>query len=111
MQRTSAPEQGGRGEPLVTVEQVIQMFGKNKIRITPDGIRMLWSIACQPDSGALRTCTNLVMIATITAEQLNLRQIDAKLIKAALKDSVQNETFKDIVDKSTEFLEPLSMVG
>jgi hypothetical protein len=104
MQRTRKPEDGGRGEPLVTIEQVIEMFGKNKVRITTDGIRMLWSIACQEDSGSLRTCGNLVLIATITAEQLGIKWIDARLLKAALRDSVQSETFDKIISDSAEFL-------
>lgn len=111
MQRTAKPEDGGRGDPLVSVEKVREMFAKNKVRVTPDAIRFLWSIACLPDSGSLRTCANIVLIATITAEQLGLKQIDTKLLKAALRDCVQSETFKDLTEKSSEFLEPLAKVG
>jgi DNA transposition AAA+ family ATPase len=111
MQRTREPEHGGRGEPLVTLDQMIEMFGKNKIRITTDGIRMLWSVACLPDDGALRTCTNLVLIATIVAEQQGIKQIDARLLKAALRDSVQSETFNRIVADSNEFLDRLVKVA
>jgi hypothetical protein len=111
MQRTAEPKDGGRGEPLVTVEDVIKMFASNKIKITTDAIRMLWSIACLPESGSLRTCANLVLIATIIAEQLGHTSIDVKLIKAALKDSVQSETFDRMLSDASEFLERLRKAG
>jgi DNA transposition AAA+ family ATPase len=93
MQRTGEQKDGGRGEPLYTIEQIRQVFAKNKIRLTSDATHFLWRLACIPDSGALGTCSNLVLIATIVAEQRGLTSIDAKLLRAALRDSVQPETF------------------
>ena len=93
MQRTRDRKDGGRGEPLVTVEQVRDMFAKNKVRLTADASRFLWKLACIPDSGGLGTCANLVLIATIVAEERKLTLIDERLLKAALRDSVQPGTF------------------
>jgi hypothetical protein len=104
MQRTMNENDGGRGEPLVSLQSVIEMFGKNKIRIAADAARFLWALACIPDSGSLRCCTNLVQIATITAEQLGLTLIDTRLLKAALRDSVQGETFSSLVQATGDFL-------
>jgi hypothetical protein len=111
MQRTRDPKDGGRGEPLMTIDQVQKAFAKNKVRLATDAIRFLWSLACLPDSGSMRTCANLVLIATITAEQLKLNLIDVKLLKAALRDSVQSETFQSLVHESAEFLNRLQKAG
>lgn len=96
MQRTRDSKDGGRGEPLYDIDDVRHAFARNKIRLSPDAERFLWKIACIPDSGALGTCANLVLIATIVAEQRGLKVIDEKLLKAALRDSVQPETFDRI---------------
>jgi DNA transposition AAA+ family ATPase len=93
MQRCRESKDGGRGEPLCTIEQVRQMFGKNKIRLTPAAVKWLYDLANIPDSGALRTCSELVEIATITAEQIGHTTIDVPLLQAALRDSVQGDTF------------------
>jgi DNA transposition AAA+ family ATPase len=96
MQRTRDARDGGRGEPLVTIDQIREMFAKNKIRLTRDGEKFLWSLCQIPDSGAVGTCANLVLIATIIAEERSLPSIDAKLLKAALRDSVQGDTFREL---------------
>jgi hypothetical protein len=111
MQRTSSKNEGGKGEPLVTVDQVREMFAKNKVRLAADAVRFLWSLACLPESGSLRLCDNLVRIASITAEHEGFPSIDVRLIKAALKDSVQGETFATLVHQSSEFLERMSKAG
>jgi hypothetical protein len=111
MQRTNSEKDGGRGEPLITVEKVREAFGKNKIRLSADAVRYLWALACVPDSGSMRTCSNMVLIATITAEQLGLAIIDVKLLKAALRDSVQSETFQSLSAETADFLERVSKVG
>lgn len=96
MQRTRDARDGGRGEPLYTIDDVRKAFARNKIRLAPDAERFLWRLACIPDSGSLGLCANLVLIATIVAEQRGLKAIDERLLKAALRDSVQPETFDRI---------------
>jgi len=92
MQRTRDGREGGRGEPLYDIDDIRKAFARNKIRLTPDAERFLWKLACIPDSGALGTCANLVLIATIVAEQRGLKSIDEKLLRAALRDTVQPAT-------------------
>lgn len=112
MQRTREQRDGGRGEPLYTIEDVRKAFGRNKIRLTAEAERFLWRLACIPDSGSLGMCANLVLIATIVAEARGLKSIDEKLLKAALRDSVQPETFDRITTEISHEPAPrLAKVG
>jgi hypothetical protein len=93
MQRTYGKDRGGRDEPLYTIEEIRQVFASNKLKLTTDAVRFLWSLACLPDNGALGTCKNLVLIATILGEHMGRTSIDAPLLRASLNDSVQAPTF------------------
>ena len=53
----------GMGEPLYTVDEVRRIFARSKMRLTPEAIHYLWRLANLPESGALRTCNNLVSMA------------------------------------------------
>lgn len=55
---------GGGGGQLFTVDEVRSIFAQNKMRLAPDAARYLHRLANLPDSGALRTCRNLVAMAT-----------------------------------------------
>ncbi|HEX4123565.1 MAG TPA: ATP-binding protein [Tepidisphaeraceae bacterium] len=55
---------GGRGGALFTTDEIRRVFAKSKMRLTPDAIRYLMILANIPDSGALGTCRNLVIMAT-----------------------------------------------
>jgi hypothetical protein len=111
MQRCADGKDGGRGEPLYTVDNIREVFAKNKIRLTTAAVQMLYKLACIPDSGALRTCRNLVLIATITAEQLKMTSIDAPLLLAALRDSVQKETFDTLYTSLRQQMPAMAKVG
>ena len=99
LQRCKDSRDGGRGEPLVTVQQIRQMFASNKVRLTEGAIRFLYEMASVPDSGALRTCRNLVLIATLVAQERKMQEIDVPLLLAALRDSVQADTFSHLVNQ------------
>lgn len=58
------PASAGLGEPLFTIDEIRAIFGKGKMRIAPDAARYLLELANLPDAGGLRTCTNLVLMAT-----------------------------------------------
>jgi len=96
MQRTRPKSEGGRDEPLFSVEEVREMFAKNKVRVSADGIRFLWKLACIVDSGALGTAKNVVRIATIIATHQGKGLMTAADLWAALRDCVQISTFNDI---------------
>lgn len=96
MQRTRPTDQGGADQPLFTIEQVRQMFATNKVRISPDGIRFIWKLACLPDMGALRLCRNVVRIATLIAVHQGAESISASLLWQSLRDCVQSSTYATI---------------
>jgi len=88
MQRTRETGDGGQGEPLFSVDDIREVFAKNKIRLSADGIRFLAKLANIPDNGALRTCANLVRIATAIAAKQETTQITAELLRQAMQFSV-----------------------
>lgn len=96
MQRTRSPEEGGRDEPLYTIEDIRKVFGSNKLKLTTDAVQFAWRLACIPDDGALGLVRNVVRIATIMGEFQGKTSIDASLLKSALNDCVQPAAFKRI---------------
>jgi DNA transposition AAA+ family ATPase len=55
---------GDGGEPLYSIDEIRAVFARGKMRLTPQAVRYLWMLANLPDSGALGTCRNLVVMAT-----------------------------------------------
>lgn len=53
----------GGGDPLFTIEEIRQIFGKGKMRLATDAAQWLHRLACLPDSGALGECTKTVEAA------------------------------------------------
>lgn len=111
MQRTAEPAKGGRGEPLYTIQDIRDMFAKNKVKITADGIRFLWDLACLPDSGALRACRNIVRIATIIAEHTAAGSIDANRLRAAMRDSIGCSGYERMASRMSERSEVIVNAG
>ena len=60
------------GDALYSIEEIRRVCGRGKMRLAPDAARYLFKLANIPDSGALRTCQNLVIIAT----KINVAQSD-----------------------------------
>ena len=81
-------ENGGTapgGEPLITVEQVREMFAKNKLRLVGGAARWLCEICNQPDSGGIGLCVSIVEYATMMAEITRAGSIDVPLLQQALR--------------------------
>ena len=77
--------EGGSGEPLVTVDQVREMFAKNKLKLTATAARFLCEVCNQPDSGAVGLCAQIVEYATMMADFKRLTSIDLPLLKEAMR--------------------------
>jgi DNA transposition AAA+ family ATPase len=60
--QTEGPNAGGRTDPLFTIEEVKAFLAMKKIRVDRDATRMLWSVACLPNYGTLRTVENALDI-------------------------------------------------
>ena len=56
---------GGRAEPLFTVDEILQVYGRNELKLTRDAGRFLARLCTSPLRGLLRTCTQMVMDATM----------------------------------------------
>jgi hypothetical protein len=76
---------GDGGEPCVSVEQLREMFAKNRLKLTISAARFLCVLANLPDSGSVGLCVRLVEYATELAEQARHGSIDIGDIKAALQ--------------------------
>ncbi|MGB7158161.1 MAG: AAA family ATPase [Tepidisphaeraceae bacterium] len=63
MQRTRGG--GGDGEPLATLDEIRKVCGQGTMRLATDAARYLMRLHNLPDSGAYRTCKNLVVMATM----------------------------------------------
>lgn len=99
LDRARDRKDGGSGEPLFTIDDIRTVFGSNKIRLTPDAERFLCKLACLPDAGGLRTCDNLVRIATRGCARENLSAIDTTMLLRCLKLTVQSEEFRQITTR------------
>jgi len=75
---------GGEGEPLVTVEQIRDIFSKFKLKLTPAGARWLCALARVPDSGALGVCVHVVEYGTMLALAAKQTSLDVPMLKRAL---------------------------
>lgn len=61
---TGGPGTEGDGQ-LYTIDEIRAIFGKDKMRLAPDAARYLLRLANLPDSGALRSCRNLIKMAML----------------------------------------------
>ena len=94
MERTRNADEGGRGEPLVTLDEIRRAFGSNKIRLATGAERFLLALACLPDGGAMRTCEQVVTFATILAAAAGEATISEGLIREACRRSMPASKFQ-----------------
>jgi len=86
MLATGGPD--GRGQPLVDVGQVVEMFGKNKLKITAAAARWLCGLINRPDTGGVGLCEQLVEYATMLGEMSQAKSIDVPLLKQAMRHGI-----------------------
>lgn len=108
MERTRPESDGGRGEPLVSIDDIRQAYGNNKLKLTSDGARFLCEVANLPDGGALRTVTNIVTIATMVAEQMGAKSLNAELLRKAFRGSTTAQKFQ-LLNERLDEARPMTM--
>lgn len=86
-----ARTRGDGGDPLYTLDEIRQVFAKNKIRLAPDAAQYLMRLANVPDSGALGMCVNLVRMATILVERKGATVLTAEHLRQAFRFLVADE--------------------
>ena len=98
-----AGQSGDGGRPLFTVDEIIQIYGRNEMRISRDGAKFLAKLTTDAHHGLLRTCTALVADATVMnrakggeltvdmlweAAQLSLQASEIETIYTSVKDEL-----------------------
>jgi hypothetical protein len=96
MERTRERGDGGKGQALYSIDEIRRIFASNKIRLSPDGAKYLWMLATLPDSGALGTCKNIVVLATAVAELRGEAVLTGEMLRAAHRELVNSRTFADL---------------
>jgi len=75
----------GPGDLLITLDQIRQIFAKNKMRLHSDAARFLCKLANTCDSGGIGLCAQLVTFANCLAEMSGRNEITLDLIRAAMR--------------------------
>jgi hypothetical protein len=78
------------GEPLVSIDQIREMFAKNKLKLTAAAARFLCELANQPDSGSVGLCVQIVEYATAMGSRVT--SIDVPQLKEALARGLTTDT-------------------
>lgn len=88
----------GGGEPLYSVDEIRLAFARGKMRLTPEAERYLWTLANLPDSGALGTCRNLVVMAT-TVNESTAPALTAEMLRAVHRLLVSGRDYTLLQDR------------
>jgi len=100
----------GGGDPLYSVDQVREMFGGFKLKLTAPAARFLTALAHQPDAGGIGICVQIMQYASHLARTRDCKSIDVDLLKEALMLGLTtHRASKLIVD--VEQPEPAVKVG
>lgn len=102
LERTRDRGDGGKGQPLYTIDEIRKVFAKNKMRLAPDGAKYLWMLACLPDSGALGVCKNVVVLATTVMEPKGVTVLTAEMLRSAHRELTSSRAFSSLEAKLSE---------
>jgi DNA transposition AAA+ family ATPase len=92
---------GAPGEPLYSIEEIRQVFARNRMRLTPDAARYLLTLANLLNSGALGMCQNLVAMATAINER-SADALTADMLRAAHRLLVSRQVFAAVENRVKE---------
>jgi hypothetical protein len=110
MERTRDRGDGGKGQPLYSIEEIRKVFARNRMRLAPDAARYLWLLANLPDAGALGTCKNVVVIATTVGELKGAAALNAEMLRAAHRELVTGPAHQ-LLERQMEDYTPVLKVG
>lgn len=92
----------GKGEPLVTVDQVIEMFARNKLRLTAAAARFLCTLINRPDTGGVRFAVQIFEYAAALAEMGDARSIDVPMLQSAMRHGITSARAEYIIHEVTD---------
>lgn len=75
----------GGGEPLVSIQQVREMFARNKLRLTDAAARFLCQLCNEPDGGSVGLAVQIVEYSTVMGSARGLGMIDVPQLRDALR--------------------------
>lgn len=110
MERTRKGD-GGKGQPLFTIQEIRKIFARNKIRLAPDAGQYLAQIANLEDSGSLGICKHIVDQATLVAEMEGDNLLTAELLRACHRSLVNGRAFTLLEARLEEASRPAIKVG
>jgi DNA transposition AAA+ family ATPase len=94
---------GDDGQPLCSVEEIIQIFGRGEMRLSKDAARFLARICASPRSGLLGTCASLVGHA-IAMNRRNADTLTAEMLWEAAQVTMQASEIETMYDSVHEEL-------
>jgi DNA transposition AAA+ family ATPase len=97
---------GSGGEPLVTIDQLKEMFAKNSMKLTSAGARFLCRLCNEPESGSVGLCVRIVEFATMLAERRNLTSLDVPILQEALRRGITLNSATLLMERTQTYSEP-----
>ena len=94
----TAPIQGHSGDggrPLVSVEEVLQIYGGNEMKLTRDAAKFLSRLTTEPRQGLLGTCTSLVGHAT-AMNRMKAKELTVEMLWEAAQINCQPSEIESI---------------
>lgn len=109
MEMLSTGGADGKGQPLVSVDQVVEMFRKNKLRLTPSATRFLAGLINHPDTGGVGFAVQIVEYATMLAGESTT--ISVELLKSAMCHGITTDRTKHLLERVAETEMRIAKVG
>lgn len=101
----------GNGEPLYTIQNIRDMFAKNRLKLTREAAQWLMALAHEPGSGALGMCFQIVEYATMVADQRGEKSLDVPILKQAMQMGITMAKADLILIKVEERLHRMVSAG
>jgi DNA transposition AAA+ family ATPase len=103
-------EGGGNGEPLVTIDQIREMFARNKLKLAAPAAKFLTMLANLPDSGSVGLCVQIIEYVTAIGGE-RLKEIDVPVIKQAMQLGMTSARAELLMRHMDEAPQRLAKVG
>lgn len=87
-------------QPLTTVEEVVKMFGRGRLRLEADAARFLCALANLPGIGGFRICAQLCRVASGLRE-FKARAVDERSLRAILRE-MHGSAYSTLIKARTE---------
>ena len=103
---TATGNDGPGGQPLHSIDEIKQLYERDKVRLTGDGRILLTRLANLPGLGGLRLCAKIVQVAWAAASGEGKDAIDAalllKVVRAMNDKAFAIHTIEPAIQASTQ---------